>query len=191
MAEKTKNADGYLQFSRAANTCLLCSAPLNVDGRHPSLIQLSERAEVIRKDFCPTCWGRLGEEEYFSFWVTKRVNALSPEQRRLAKSERNEALWRLFAALYASEGPDLSAQLFLLAHLLLRYRVLAYDGTTPTGNIVFLHPKLGERFEIPDLPLDSVDFVSIKSGLEQQALQYADDPSAEPTDGTHPESETA
>lgn len=189
MAENPK-PDTYLQFSRAANTCLLCAAPLNVDGRHPSVIQMSEKAEIVRKDFCPTCWGRLGEEQYFSFWVTKRVNSISPEQRRLAKSERNEALWRLFAALYASESPDLAPQIFLLAHLLMRYRVLVFEGTTPEGRLLFAHPKLGEKFEVGDLPLDSVDFVAVKSGIEQQALEFAG--GASPADhGDEPQPETA
>jgi len=173
-AKLATERDNYLAVARPGNTCLLCSGPLNVAGKHPSLIQLTEKEEVVRKDFCPTCWSRLGEEQYFSFWVTKRAAALSPEQRRLQKSERNEALWRLFAALYSTEetseeSADLAPQLFLLAHLLMKYRVLVYTGRTPERRLAFLHPKLGESFVIADLALDSADFVSMKGSLEQQA----------------------
>lgn len=173
-AEPTADKDVYLRITRPGSTCLLCNKPLNVDGHHPSLIQLSGKEEVIRKDFCPECWQRLGEESYFSFWVTKRVTAPSVEERRLMRSERNEALWRLFAALYSRESEEgLAAQLFLLAHLLMKYRVLTFSGVAEDGKLVFVHPKLGESFEVLDIPLDSADFVGLKESLEQQAVQYA------------------
>lgn len=165
--------DQYLKFGRPGNSCLLCGKPLNVDGSHPSLIQLSEKEEAVRHDFCRDCWGQMGKEEYFSYWLTKRITSASPEQRRLARSERNEALWRLFAALNSSDSQELGPQLFLLAHLLMRYKVLVYSGTTEDGRLRFTHPKLGESFEVPDLALDSVDFVRINTLVEQQALAYA------------------
>ncbi|CAN5381846.1 hypothetical protein BH09SUM1_BH09SUM1_03160 [soil metagenome] len=169
--------DQYLKFSRPRNNCLLCSAALNVDGRHASLINLADKEEAVRKDFCPTCWAKMREEGYFSFWVTKRVNEPSPEQRRLARSERNEALWRLFAALYESDSTELASQLFLLAHLLMKYKVLTFGGAQD-GKLRFIHPKLEETFLIQDVAVDSVDFVSVKNAVEQQALAYAPPPEA-------------
>ncbi len=167
------NRDTYLAFTRPANTCLVCGTPLNVDGRHPTLLAISDKQEAIRRDFCPTCWNKVGDEEYFSFWVTKRVNSVSAEERRLHRSERNEALWRLFAALYTSEThDDVDAQLFLLAHLLMRYRVLNFAGTDENGKLLFIHPKLGESFAIANLSLDEADFVSVKTDLEKQAVHY-------------------
>lgn len=171
----------YLKVTRPRNTCLLCNEALNVDGRHPSLIEPAGRDEVIRKDFCRPCWERMGEKGYFSFWITKRVNAPSAAQRRLERSERNEALWRLFAALYASEA-EFRPQLFLLAHLLMKYRVLQFAGATAEGRLRFLHPKLAESFLIEDIPVDSVDFAAIHAEIEQQAIAYApaeDEDSAE------------
>lgn len=180
--------DVYLRITRPGDTCLLCGSKLNIEGHHPSLIQLSEKEEVVRKDFCPECWRRLGEESYFSFWVTKRVSAPSAAERRLAKSERNEALWRLFAALYSSETNDVAPQLFLLAHLLMKYRVLAFHGVNEQGRLLFQHPKLGEVFEVEDVPLDSVDFVEINQKIEEQALDFAGEPSEDmPADGEEDE----
>ena len=175
-AEPNPNAnarDHYLKLGRPRDTCLLCTAPLNVDGKHPSLIELSGKDEVVRKDFCITCWTRMQEQGYFSFWITKRVNQPSAAERRLAKSERNEALWRLFSALYASEAAaDFGPQLFLLAHLLMKYKVLVYTGNRE-DRLVFQHPKLGESFEINDLPWESIDFTEISREIEQQAIAYA------------------
>ncbi len=167
----------YLRVGRAGNACLLCNKPLNVDGRHPSILEVKDAQEAIRKDFCPECWPRLADQGYFSFWVTRRVAAPSAQERRLARAERNEALWRLFAALYASEeSPALAAQLFFLAHLLMRYKVLAFQGLTSDGLLEFQHPRLGETFRIADVPLEEVDFAAIQRDIEQQALSHAPPP---------------
>jgi hypothetical protein len=172
MARVTSDRDSYLRFGRARNECLLCSAPLNVDGAHPSVIQVNDKEEAIRQDFCPVCWGRMTEKGYFSFWVTKRVNAPSAQERRLARGERNEALWRLFSALYAAQSAELAPQIFLLAHLLMRYKVLTFLGLRE-GRLAFLHPKLEETYLVEDLPIESIDFHAVKTEVEAQALAYA------------------
>ncbi|MBI1291927.1 hypothetical protein GC173_11895 [bacterium] len=179
MARLPNERDSYLHVTRPRNACLLCSAPLNVDGRHPSVIVLSDKEEAIRQDFCPTCWGRMTEKGYFSFWVTKRVNAPSAEQRRLARGERNEALWRLFSALHSSGNSDLAPQLFFLAHLLMRYKVLTFSGLRD-GKLAFLHPKLEETYLIDDLPIESIDFLSVKNEVEAAALAYVPDADEDP-----------
>lgn len=171
--QKPTDRDLYLKFSRPSNQCLLCTAPLNVDGAHPTTLEVSEREEAIRKDFCPDCWGKKDQQSYFSFWVTKRANQPTAKERRLARSERNEALWRLFSALHSSNEGDLTPQLFLLAHLLMKYKVLTFTGNREGGKLEFTHPKLGESFLIEDLPLDSTDFVSIHQQIEGQVLDYA------------------
>jgi hypothetical protein len=178
---KPADRDLYLKFSRPSNNCLLCNTPLNVDGAHPTLLQVDSRDEAVRQDFCPRCWEKKEEGDYFSFWVTKRVNAPSAQERRLARSERNEALWRLFSALHSSNGPDdLRAQLFLLAHLLMRYKMLTFVGVRG-AQLEFCHPKLGETFLIDDLPLDSADFVAVQQQIEGRILEFA--PEAEPPEG--------
>lgn len=188
MAKRTPadpTAASYLRVSRPQNMCLLCNKPLNVEGKHASLIEVSGREEVIRKDFCPECWQRIGEGGYFSFWITQRTQAPTAKERRLAKAERNEALWRLFAALSATEAQqDLAPQLFFLAHLLLRYKVLNFVGITPEGRLRFIHPKLQEEFVIDDVDIEELDFVDIKNEVEQQALAYAPGEDEEPQEGS-------
>lgn len=174
----------YLKFSRPHNACLLCGKALNVDGRHPSLIHLSDKEETIRQDFCGECWEKKQRGDYFSYWVTKRVTSESPEQRRLNRAERNEALWRLFAALHESkDAPDLVPQLFLVAHLLMKYKVVVYGGKTEDGKLIFKHPKLGETFEIADVALDGVDFAKVNAMVEEQALNFRPEPAGEAAAG--------
>jgi len=162
--------EAYLKFNRAGNHCLLCGIPLNVNGAHPSLIELSAGDEAVRKDFCPTCWGAMGRAQYFSYWVTKRIDAPSVAQRRLAKSERNEALWRLFSALHMAGNSELDAQLFLLAHLLLRYRVMVFLGVSADGRLRFQNPKFEEEFLIREIPANSADFAAMNKELEARAV---------------------
>ncbi|MBI5155023.1 hypothetical protein HZA57_07280 [Candidatus Poribacteria bacterium] len=166
--------ESYLQFRRPDRECLLCGTLLTEISRHPSVLKISEKDEAIREDFCPKCWAQLEHREYFSYWVTRRIQSgPSPEERRLAKSERNEALWALFNALYSRKSEELAPQLFLLAHLLMKYRVLAYLGPAEDGQLRFYHQATQETYLIGDLPLDQVSFVEVKEQVDGQLHEYA------------------
>ncbi len=167
--------DSYLQFRRASRNCLVCGVSLPELQRHPSTLRLSEKEETIREDICPNCWEHMGERDYFGYWVTHRFQeGPSPEQRKLARSERNEALWALFNALYAlRESDDLAPQLFLVSHLLMKYRILQFREARGDGTLVFHHPQTQETFEIQDLPLEAVSFVDVKSEIESRLHEFA------------------
>lgn len=165
--------DSYLKFRRPHDECLLCGTPLPSVGKHPSLLEVTDRDDVIRRDFCPTCWEKSANPSYFSYWVTKRISAPTSRERRLAKSERNEALWRLFSALYASGAEEHRPQLFLLAHLLMRYRILQFKNTSDDGALQFHHSASGETYRVEDVPLDSTPFHDIMAGIEEQAVAFA------------------
>jgi hypothetical protein len=170
----------YLKFRRPADACLLCAASLPSTGAHPSLIQLSDKDEAIRRDFCPTCWQKSSDREYFSFWLTKRISAPTARERRLARAERNDALWRLFNALYDQAAPDTGPQLFLLAHLLMRYRVVSYTGRGIDGSLLFEHGASGSTFRIPDMAEDAAPFADIKKSIEEQAVAMVERPDDDP-----------
>lgn len=165
--------DSYLKFRRPNDECLLCGTALPSVGRHPSLLEVTNRDEVIRRDFCPTCWEKSANPGYFGYWVTKRIAAPTQRERRLAKSERNEALWRLFSALYTTGSEEHRPQLFLLAHLLMRYRILQFKQTEEDGALLFHHNASGETYRVEDVPLDSTPFHDIMAGIEEQAVAFA------------------
>lgn len=178
--------DTYLQFRRPGRSCLLCDKDLSPLDRHRSALKIdSAAAQAVREDMCPECWERLGEKAYFSFWITKRFQeGPSPEQRRLAKAERNEALWALFNALHAIRDEEVAPQLFLLAHLLMKYRVLQFTGRdAERATLRFLHAPTQESFEVDDLPLDSVSFVEVMQEVEGKLHQYAPEPAAAAEEG--------
>lgn len=166
--------ESYLQFRRPDRECLLCGTLLAQEGKHPSILKLSQKEEAIRQDFCARCWENLEKRDYFSYWLTKRIQeGPSAEERRLARSERNEALWALFNALYAQKNPDLDAQLFLLAHLLMKYRVIHFTGTNEDGELLFLHKPTQESYTIQDLPLEEISFTDVKSAIDERLQEYA------------------
>jgi len=169
----------YLKFKRPAKNCLLCGVNIEKAEQHASILNLSETEEALRKDICPKCWTQISKPEYFSFWVTKRYQeGPTSEERRLAKSERNQALWALFNVLYAQNSDELGPHLFLTAHLLMKYRVLQF-ARGEDGFLVFLHQQSNEEFKVPDIPLDSVSFVDIKEALESQMMDYVPEHSEE------------
>jgi len=148
--------ESYLQIHRPANQCVLCGASLIEEGRHPSAIEEGRtpegEEEPARRDFCSKCWENRGDQKYFSHWLVKRAR---PEpNRRLAKAERNEVLWRLFSALSGRKDRQTEAHLFLLAHLLMKYGILKWRANRrdDEGNnwIVFEHPQTNEEFKVRD-----------------------------------------
>lgn len=165
--------EAYLKFRRPHDECLLCGTSLPAAGKHPTVLDIDGKEEAIRRDFCPKCWVEAEKPEYFGFWLTKRIDAPTGRERRLARAERNEALWRLFNALHETENPELRPQLFLLAHLLMRYRVLTFRSTEADGTLLFEHQPSGVTFRVADVPIESVPFAEVKKAVESEALKYA------------------
>ncbi len=163
--------DQYLKFRRPHDQCLLCGTSLPSAGRHPTVLEFDDKEEAVRRDFCPACWQKAGNPGYFSFWVTKRISGPTAAERRLAKHERNEAFWRLFLALHGAQTDEYRTQLFLLAHLLMRYRVMTFKGTGPDGTLMFEAAPTGETYRIADVPEGSAEFGAIMKSVEDQAVQ--------------------
>lgn len=170
----------YLNVRRPARECLVCGQSLPELERHPTILRMSEKDEAIRQDICPTCWGKMGHQDYFSYWVTRRYQeGPTPEARRLAKTERNEALWALFNAIYARNDAEMAPQVFLVAHLLMKYRVLAFQGRGADGRLMFVHGPTQETFAIPDLPIEQVARGELLESVEKQLADYAPPPAGD------------
>ncbi|MEQ8820910.1 MAG: hypothetical protein RLY93_11755 [Sumerlaeia bacterium] len=173
--------ESYLSFRRAERECLLCGKTLEDLGRHPSVLRFSEKEEALRMDFCPECWEKKAEQDYFGFWLTRRIEkAHTAEGRKLAREERNAALWSLFAALHSESDPALAPQVFLLAHLLMRYRVLTYQKVTRDGLLQFYHSPTREIYEVADMALeDAVAFAEARETIEARLRETASGEAAE------------
>lgn len=164
--------DQYLQVDRPGNQCVLCGQSLVEQGRHPSVLNEGSTAEgdekFQRTDFCSICWEKLPDRNYFSFWLAKRTRPES--NRRLAKSERNEILWRLFSALSTHPGPETHTQLFILAHLLMKYGLLRWRSNQSDAEgvnwIVFEHAPTGEECRVREIPLGDATLIQTLQEIE-------------------------
>lgn len=160
--------EAYLQIHRPANECVLCGASLLESGRHPSAIDDKDEGEPERRDFCQECWGKRDDHKYFCQWLVKRTR---PEpNRRLAKAERNDVLWRLFSALAGRQEPQTEAHVFLLAHLLMKYGILKWRANRrePDGAnwILFEHPQTNEEFKVRERSLGDEALIQTLQEIE-------------------------
>ena len=158
----------YLQIHRPSNQCVLCGGSLVEEGHHPSVLKESESGEPTREDFCRKCWDNIQDRKYFSFWLAKRVR---PEpNRRLAKAERNEVLWRLFNALTSQRDSKTELHIFLLAHLLMKYGILRWKSNQPDEDgvncILFEHPQTNEEFKVRERALGDEALVQTLKEIE-------------------------
>lgn len=173
----------YLQHvHRPGRVCALCGVSLAEQKRHPSvLMEEATGDEIPRRDFCPQCWGRMTERTYFSYWFAQRLAPPAPN-RRLAKAERNEALWRLFNALAAQQLQEHEPHLFLLAHLLMKYGVLKWKENRPEaeagpgalGWVVFEHPQTGEEYKVRERPLNDTALERVITEIDQLVAKEVD-----------------
>jgi len=180
----------YLNIGRPNKTCLLCGASLADEGKHPSILTKWEN-EAIRKDFCSRCWEKLGQKDYFSYWITRRLKP--GPNRRLSRKERNDLLLRLFETLHARGEEHEVYTLYFLAHLLMRYKVFKWKGavTEETGDpdvkstyLVFENRKTGEEIRIPDQDLDGEKIAETKKEIDaylSEHLPIEEEPPTSPT----------
>ncbi len=181
--------DNYLQIGRPSNECALCGRALAEIGRHPSVIDEPEEKTdrkskdkarnkdkekdkesdpTPRRDFCPECWSKAKDLKYFSFWLARRTRPAP--NRKLAKAERNEVLWRLFSALTTRQEPETEPQRFLLAHLLMKYGVLRWQANSTDEEglacIVFEHTPTGEPYRVREHAMDEAALVQTLQEIE-------------------------
>ena len=167
--------DQYLNVSRPNKVCLLCGRSLKEVQKHPSILTKWEN-EAIRKDFCPECWEKMKDRDYFSYWVTKRIT--SAPKRQLTKKERNDLLLRLFESLYRQQEKQNSYSLFFLAHLLMRYKIFHWKGSrnlpedldagTPERTLlIFENRYTGEEIEITDQELDGEKILNTRTEIDE------------------------
>ena len=148
----------YFNIKRPEKSCLLCGCSLLDAEKHPSIL-VHGGDEPLRKDFCPKCWERLQDREYFSYWITKRLKPAS--DRRLTRKERNDLLLRMFESLYQQNDEKNATMLFYLAHLLMRYKIFNWKGmrSMPADTeknlperttLIFENKQTGEEIQVSD-----------------------------------------
>jgi len=165
----------YFNIKRPEKSCLLCGCSLIEAEKHPSILVQGD-AEPLRKDFCPKCWERLQDREYFSYWITKRLKPAKGGH--MTRKERNDLLLRMFESLYEHNDEKNATMLFYLVHLLMRYKIFNWKGTRsipadteknlPERTIlVFENKQTGEEIHVPDQTLDGEKISNAKKEIDE------------------------
>ena len=146
------------EINRPAEKCVMCGKPIIGMTKHPTTLHADDSQNaLLRNDYCETCWEKVKEKDYFSYWVTRRVPRSGKEERQKKETARQTAI-RLFEQMMQSEDEDRTARLYILAHLLLRFRIFKWKGSEINGEtgqaqLVFERATTREEVKIPDMRL--------------------------------------
>lgn len=91
-----------------------------------------DEAELVRQDYCLTCWEPVREQttadkSVFGIW---RARVATPKEKKKTFVD-DELLVSFFDRLQDAQEPAKVQFRFVLALILMRKRILAYDGTEP------------------------------------------------------------
>ncbi len=169
----------YLRIGRPHNVCALCNKPIAVAGKHPSALLETEEKPApkeqsggkkgeaepdgpLREDYCPDCWEKARQKNYFSFWISRRE---APKPRKIkSRKERNAALLAYFDFLLQKNDPAYAQHLYFLAHLLMKFSALKWVRSDPPAN-----RESGERIVFRNTQSD--DLVTVEAvALEDDAV---------------------
>ena len=169
----------YFDIRKPQNICTICSTSLTDEPHHPSVLT-DVYPEPIRKDYCLACWKQLQDKQFFSYWLTKRITP--PADKKINRQERNDMLLRLFMALYNQEDPANATQLYLLAHLLMKYKVFKWLETRqgPTGEdaLVFEDTRTGEEIFVAPIAITDDQIAEAKKAVDSYLEEELSNPSS-------------
>ncbi len=179
----TIKKDQYLNICKPNEACLMCGCSLVETLKHPSMIK-SEESDIIRKDFCPECWKKIANRDYFSWWIARRI--LPDRKKKISRKERDDLLLRFFEYIHDLPKPWDARQeylLYFLAHLLMRYKVLIWKGTRTSESgpeesdaasgethkpfLTFENRRTGQEIQIPDQELDGDKVSEVKKEIDE------------------------
>lgn len=193
----------YLKIGRPHNTCTLCGTPIAVAGKHASVLLVAgedthagggagaaapasaaattdadQDAGPLRQDYCPGCWEKVRQKNYYSFWIARR-EAPKPKKIRNRK-ERNTALLAYFDVLYQKKDPAYGPHLYFLAHLLMKFSVLKWMRTDPPAEagagerLIFRNTATDDLVTVETVPLEDETVARIKREIDDFICKNVD-----------------
>ena len=158
----------YSEIPAPGQKCIVCDQELVTVPKHPTVLNLGKEGAAERRDVCPDCWEKMAEKDFFSFWLTQREPP-KPDT-RLTRVQQRAALLRLFEQFHGSGDARFRSHVYVLAHLLMKWRLLAWEGTE-TGEdgverIVFRNRETDDKIAIEEVALSDESLVSIKREID-------------------------
>ncbi len=124
--------------------------------------------EFVRCDFCTRCWASCGDEQGPGVFGVWRAQAARPEEKKKLFVD-DELLINFFERLAGAAEPAKINFRFVLALILMRKKLLVYDGAvkSPDGSDLWqTHFKgSGEAVEVTDPHMDEEKIADVSRSL--------------------------
>lgn len=115
-------------ISRPAGTCGECGKQLQVGDEFVTVVRDADD-ELSRNDYCMSCWKNPPQgRDVLGVWHSK----IPPKQEKKRLFVDDDLLVNLFTRLEGADDPSRINLRFVLALVLMRKRLLSYDGMTRT-----------------------------------------------------------
>lgn len=178
----------YSAIPGPSRQCMVCGRDLAPVIKHPSVLEMTEDGEAERRDVCPECWEKIADREFFSFWLTQRA-APKPDMRQ-TREQRRATLMQLFQQMLAARDQRFHLHLYLLAHALMKYRLLKWEGTEKGEDglerIVFRNRATDELIRIEEIDLADENLIAVQREIDSALADEQVDASNTSDDGPDP-----
>jgi hypothetical protein len=158
----------FSSIPKPGQKCAICGCDLAQVSKHPSVLQTTESGNAERRDVCPACWEKMPEHDFLSFWLSRREPP-RPDP-RLSREQQRAALMRLFEQMLTANEPRLRAHLYVLAHTLMKRRMLKWEGSEKGEDgieqIVFRNLATDELIRIEEIDLEDASLVAVMRDIE-------------------------
>ena len=173
------NQVDYSTIPGPSRQCVVCGRDLAPVSKHPSVLEVTEDGQPERRDACPECWEKIADREFFSFWLTHREPP-KPDTRR-TREEHRAAVMRLFEQMLAGRDQRFRPHLYLLAHTLMKYRLLKWEGTEKSEEglerIIFRNRATDELIRIEGIDLSDDNLIAAQREIDFTLMAEETEPS--------------
>lgn len=158
----------YTEIPGPGRACIVCDRELTSLPKHPTVLDVGRKGAAERRDVCPECWEKMADGEFFSFWLTQR----EPPKRdmRRTRAQQRAALLRLFEQFHASGDERFRLHLYVLAHMLMKWRLLAWEGTETGENgverVIFRNTTTEDVIAVEEVDLNDEGLVAVKREID-------------------------
>lgn len=158
-----------LSIPRRGPRCSLNQEVLNPGSEYYSVIEEDENGQIVRKDFCPSCWESTAKKECLSKAKSYWKSTVPPKHVEPPPNQNREIAAFDLLKLALNNSPEDDAEAFILSlylarkrHLLLRQQLKQADGTIVT---LYEVASTEEMLGVKKLPLSQLEVVKLQQRL--------------------------
>lgn len=160
----------FQAIPKRSQRCGFNQEVLEPGAEYYSVVMEDDNGQILRKDFCPTCWEASAKKDIFvktkKYWKSK----VPAKQVELPKSQNREiAAFELLRESIVSKKPEDQAEAFILALYLARKRMLylRQQLRQADGSIMTIYEVAAteEMLAVKKLPLSQLEVVKVQQRL--------------------------